>query len=227
MTLDRYLPQLGAGRWHGVLANPAGAFGGEFFTEPGRVRWGASVEHWRTRDCNGKVYAWVDAYESLTARAVYPIETVLDTVGGADLSACTDGAAFAPLDLTGPVVTEQWFKIWDATHTYWRPGYWRGEFRPLPAVVNPCQAGRALPAVELREVWWDPAAGWVRGLPKRPGALPWSDADKNPNPVAWTSGAPLPIEVESTSVETFALDAGLWTLQENGGELCQASLTTW
>src|SRR5690242_14917443 len=71
VTLDRYLPQLKGGRWHGILANPSGAFSGEFFTEPGRVRWGDSVEHWRTRECKGVQYAWVDGYESVSAKAFY------------------------------------------------------------------------------------------------------------------------------------------------------------
>lgn len=226
-TLADYLPQLGTGRWHGILANPTGAFSTEFFTEPGRVRWGDSVEHWRVRDCLGVSYAWVDGYESVSAKAFYPVESVLDTVGDKDISSCADGAAFAPMVLDKPVTVQQWFRIWDATHTYWRPGYWRADFRPLPSQANPCQAGLSLAAVELREVWWDSAAGWVRGHPKTPGALPWSDADKNTNPVAWTSGSPLPIETVSTSVETFALHSGLWTITEGGGTICQASLTSW
>ena len=213
-----------SGRWHGILAAPSGAFSSEWFSEPGRMRWGDSVEHWRVRDCNGQSYAWVDAYESLTAKAVYPIETVIDGVGGNDLSSCKDGAAFAPLHITGPVVTEQWFKIWSADHKYWRPGYWRGEFKPV-TVANPCQAGRTLPAIELREVWWDSAGGWVRGHPKDAGKLPW--VGDNTNPVAWASGQPVPIQVVSDSVETFALGSGLWTITEGGGMVCQASINSW
>lgn len=212
------------GRWHGVLAAPNGPMSTEFFTEPNRVRWGDSVEHWRIRDCNGIRYAWVDAYESLSAKGTYPIEAVIDIVDGKDISSCTDGAAFAPLVIDHPVVTEQWFRIWDATHTYWRPGYWRGEFRPLPAVSNPCQAGRTLPAVELREVWWDSAAGWVRGK-SVDGSLPWKG--DNTNPVAWKQGFPMPVQVKSESVETFAEASGLWTITEGGWTICQASLNTW
>jgi hypothetical protein len=191
------------------------------------MRWGDSREHWRVRSCLGVDYAWVDGYESVPKAELYPVETVVDIVDGKDISSCTDGAAFAPLVITKPVLVQQWFRIWSADHKYWRPGYWQGEFRPLPSVVNPCQGGLAKPAIELREAWWDSAAGWVRGHPTIPGQLPWTGSADNPNPVAWTSGNPVPIAVTSTSVETFALESGLWTITEGDGTVCQSSLNTW
>ena len=212
------------GRYHGILAAPSGAFSSEFFTDLGSVRWGDSREHWRIRDCNGTSYAWVDGYEAVSKHEMYAVETVVDIVDGRDISACKDGAAFAPLALDHPVVVDQWFRIWSADHKYWRPGYWHAEFKPTTA-SNPCQAGRPLPAIELHEVWWDSAAGWVRGHPTIAGQLPWI-GDKS-NPIAWTDGKPVPIAVISTSVETFALGQGLWTISEGGGTVCQASLSTW
>lgn len=209
--LSRYVGPLLGNKTHGVLTNPAGVFAGEFYAEPGRIRWGTSIEHWRTRDCDGVSYAWVDGYENGVNGDFYAVESVVSRVNGKNVP-CTDGSPFGPLTLgPGVTVVEQWFLMWSADHTASRPGYWKGTLT-TGTRQNPC-TGETLPVVILHEVWWDDAAGWVRG---------------NAKTLPWANGAPAEVEANAIGETTFALDKGVWTVSDAPGSvICLHSLTPW
>lgn len=212
----RYFGPLLGTKNHGTLTTPAGVAVGEWFAEPGKIRWGESSERWTVQTCNGKRYAWITGYGNETLGHFYAVESVRDLVDGVDLTSCAPGAAYTLGDFTPGTVstTEQWFWTHHQTGERAAMAYWKGVFTFGGSRVNPC-TGESRPVIVMREVWWDAAGGWVRGHPTVAGALPWRD------------GAPVPVEVNLDAETTFALERGVWTLTDGAVSACQRSLSAW
>ncbi len=199
---------------------------GTYSWQPGRIRWGESVEHHGVRHCGGEDWYWLEGYspvgslEALPSSVLprWPVETVraewinvdagtLEDVTGLCRSSAllqANGQPYLPnlLPSSGHFRIRVWGWVWTVSARE-RRWYWQADLTFGLSVFNPCWQGSGSStrrAFEMREVWWDDN-GLVRGtLPH----LPWvGEFPADPGVAAYTWTA------------TYGKDAGpLWTFND-------------
>lgn len=169
--------------------------------------WGDSIEHHAVVRCSdGRDWSVCLGYgDGSTGRESSGMFWALETIR----AEWTDGAGFVadvsrilPPGATGtPDVPNiipasghgrmrQWFYIWrdpnQAGGGRDRPAYWQADLEFGGVVDNPCWTGegsRSRLAIVMREAWWDPVVGWVRGYAS---TLPWiGDTIVDPGPITY------------------------------------------